>query len=236
MADTTTETETTTAAPNRRRFLLGGGVLAAGALLAACGDDDTAGGTTTTAGGAAGSTSTTAPAEEPTTTTAGGTELTGDLAVAALAASLEVLAVSTYGAALDAAGSGALGEVPPAVAEFVTVAMAQHQEHLDAWNEVLTGAGEEEVTEPPADLAETVNGMFAEVTDVAGAANLALTLEGIASATYLGALPVLEDPAAIELAGSILCIDRQHEAVLLFALGQYPVPDVFANTEAAYSG
>ncbi|MBA2281141.1 MAG: ferritin-like domain-containing protein [Acidimicrobiia bacterium] len=216
MADTTTDTdtETTTAAPNRRRFLLGGGVLAAGALLAACGDDEPEGTANTGEGGGGG----------------------GDLAVAALAASLEVLAVSTYGAALDAATSGALGEVPPAVAEFVTVAMAQHQEHLNAWNGVLTGAGQAAVSAPPADLAETVNTMFAAVTDVAGAANLALTLEGIASATYLGAIPTLEDPAAIRLAGSILCIDRQHEAVLLFALGQYPVPDVFANTEAAYAG
>ena len=58
--------------------------------------------------------------------------------MAALAASLEVLAVNTYGAALDAATGGALGEVPPAVAEFVTTAQAHHQAHLDAWNEVLT--------------------------------------------------------------------------------------------------
>ena len=49
-----------------------------------------------------------------------------------LAASLEVLAVNTYGAALDAATSGALGDVPPAVAEFVTTAQAHHQAHLDA--------------------------------------------------------------------------------------------------------
>ena len=38
----------------------------------------------------------------------------------------------------DAAGSGGLGEVPVAVGEFVTVAMTQHQEHLDAWNGLIT--------------------------------------------------------------------------------------------------
>jgi len=161
---------------------------------------------------------------------------TGDLAVAAVAASLEVLAVNTYGAALDAAGSGALGAVPPAVAEFVTTVQAHHQSALDAWNGVLTGAGQSAVTEPPADLAATVNQVFGTVTDVGGAAELALMLEQIAAATYLQALGSLETEAAIALAGSIQPIDRQHMAVLLFVLGQYPVPETFATTEMAFDG
>ncbi len=200
------------AAPARRRFLIGGGMLAAGALVAACSDD----GDDTSSGG-------------------GGDNGGDDLGTAAFAASLEVLAVNTYTAALDAAGTGALGEVPPAVGEFVTVARDHHQAALDAWNGVLTGAGEPAVTAPPADLETTVNDMFAAVTDVTGAAMLALELESIASNTYLAALPALQDPAAITLAGSLQAIDQQHAAVLLFVLGQYPVPEVFQSTTKAAS-
>lgn len=159
-----------------------------------------------------------------------------DLTTAGVAASLEVLAVNTYGAALDAATSGALGAVPPAVAEYVTTAKAHHQAALDAWNGVLTGAGRPAVTAPPADLAKTVNDQFGMVSDIAGAAQLALTLEQIAAATYLKAIGSLESPAAIALAGSIQPIDRQHISVLLFALGMYPVPEVFAPTDMAYAG
>jgi hypothetical protein len=58
-------------------------------------------------------------------------------------------------------------------------------------------------------------------------------LEQIAAATYLNAQNVLTDKDAIQLAGSIQIIDAQHVAVLLFVLGEYPVPDVFAQTKMA---
>jgi rubrerythrin len=141
--------------------------------------------------------------------------------------------VGTYKAALDAAGAGSLGDVPPAVGEFVTVAMAQHLAQLDAWNKVLTGASSAAVTEPDATLKPTVDAEFAKVKDVAGAATLALKLEQIASATYLNAQNVLTDKDAIQLAGSIQIIDAQHAAILLYVLGQYPVPDVFAKVDMA---
>jgi len=219
------------AKPNRRGFLALVGVGAAGVALAACSSDNATSTTdTTAAAGGAGSSTTTAPKSTGSTTPAGGG---GDLEVAALAAGLEVLAVNTYGAALAAATAGSLGAVPPAVAEYVTTAQAHHQAALDAWNGVLTGAGEPAVTKPPADLEATVNAEFAKVTDVGGAAALALMLEEIAAATYQKAIPTLESKAAIELAGSIQVVDAQHVAILLFVSGQYPVPDVFASTEKA---
>lgn len=202
--------------PARRQFFGVVGAAGAAALLAACGDDDdtdTTGGDTTTSSGGGG----------------------GDVAIAEFAASLEVLAVNTYGAGLDAATAGDLGEVPPAVAEFATTAKENHQAHLDAWNGVITGNGGEEVTTPPADLEETVNSQFAEVTDVPGLAKLALMLEQIAADTYLSVLPVLEGDDAVKLAASIQATDRQHQAILHFALGEYPVPLVFQTTENAAS-
>jgi hypothetical protein len=223
---------------SRRRFLMGSAGVAGALVLAACGSDDDEGGsgdTTTTAGDdttTAGD-DTTTTAGDDTTTTAGGGDASGDLLVGAFAASLEVLAVNTYTAAGKAATDGALGEVPPAVGEFVTTALEHHQAALDEWNGVLEAAGEQAVDAPPADLEKTVNDKFAEVTDVAGAAMLALELEQIAAATYLAAIPELMSKDAIGLAGSIQPIDMQHVAVLLFALGQYPVPDTFASTEMA---
>jgi hypothetical protein len=213
--------------PNRRNFLIGTGGLAAAGFLAACGSDKKTSmkQTTTTAAGA-GSTNPSAP--DSSITTPGGAE--GDLKIAAFAAGLEVLAVNTYGAALKAAQANKLGAVPPAVATFVQTAMSHHQAHLDAWNKVLADAGKPKVTQPPAALAKTVNTAFGKVTDVSGAAKLALMLEEIASDTYLAVIPKLSTKPAIELAGSIFPIDRQHVSVLLFALGKYPVPESFATT------
>ena len=226
----------------RRHILAGAAVIGAGLVAAACGSDSnnaasgTTGSVAPSATGAGGTTAptvadTTAATTAPADTTAPAANV--DLKVAGLAAGLEALAVGTYKAALDAAGAGSLGDVPPAVGEFVTVAMAQHQAQLDAWNKVLTGAGSAAVTEPDATLKPTVDAEFAKVTDVVGAAKLALMLEQIASATYLNAQNVLTDKDAIKLAGSIQIIDAQHAAILLYVLGQYPVPDVFAKVDMA---
>ncbi len=203
----------------RRKFLLGSGAAAAAAIVfAACGSDDdgdeAGGGTTDT-------TDTTAAAA------------IGDADVATLAAGLEVLAVDTYQGALDAATADKLGAVPPAVATYVTTALAHHKEHLAAWNGVLKSAGRPEVTAPNATLKPTVDQMFAAVTDVAGVARLALLLEDIAAQTYLKAIPLLKDKAAIRKAGEIQIVDQQHQAILLYTLGMYPVPEVFQKTDKA---
>jgi hypothetical protein len=203
---------------SRRGFFAGtAGLAGAGIVLAACGSSskNDSGATTST------------------TSAKGGTDMSGDLKIAGVAAGLEVLAVGTYKAALDAATAGKLGTVPPAVAAFVTKAMADHQAHLDAWNKVLTGAGQPAVTAPNATLKPTVDAAFAKVTDAGGAATLALMLEQIAAQTYLKVIPTLAGKDAIKLAGSIQIIDQQHQAILLYALGQYPVPDVFQGTDKA---
>jgi len=233
----------------RRHILGGAGAFGLALVAAACGSSKTAtspattrattgttgAGATTGAGTTAGA-ATTAPTTGSTTggTTAGSSAgATGDLKVAALAAGLEVLAVGTYKAALDAATAGKLGTVPPAVGQFVTTAMQQHQAQLDAWNKVLTGAGMPAVSAPNATLKPTVDAAFAKVTDVTGAAKLALQLEEIAAATYNNAQSVLTGKDAIKLAGSIQIIDAQHAAILHYVLGDYPVPDTFAKIDLA---
>lgn len=216
---------------HRRKFLAGIGVGAAAVAFAACGGDDdkeSSDDPTTTTKGDDGTTTTAGEDETTTTAAEGGGD---DIAIAQLAAGLEVLAVNTYQAVADAATSGAVGEVPPVVVGYVTAALGHHQGHLDTWNGILTEAGEDEVTEPNADLDPTVQEALGGVTDVVGAAELALMLEGIAAATYLDALTMLTDDAALDVAGQIFVVDRQHMALLTYALGEYPIPDTFASTD-----
>ena len=224
----------------RRNLLAGAGMIGAGLVAAACGSSPS-----TISGAAAGGQAGPAagPQPAPKAANAKPTERAKlapsaqDVQIAQLAAGLEVLAVGTYKAALDAATANKLGAVPPAVAEFVTVAMQHHQAHLDAWNKVLTSNGAAAVTTPNATLKPTVDQAFAGVKDIVGAAKLALMLEQIAAATYLSAQGVLTDKDAIKLAGSIQVVDAQHVSVLLFVLGQYPVPDTFAKVDmSAASG
>lgn len=237
-----------TAGPlSRRRLLAGAGVLGAALVAAACGSSQTSTTATTPAAATGGATATSGATGDTGSATTGGTAMTGgtdtstaatagapkDGAIATLAAGLEVLAVGTYKAALDAATVGSLGTVPPAVAQFVQTAMDQHQQQLDAWNKILAAAGAPAVTAPNATLKPTVDAMFAKVTDIAGAAKLALLLEQIAAATYQSAIPVITNKDAITLAGSIMIIDFQHAAILNFVLGNYPVPDTFGKLDKA---
>lgn len=218
MNDTTTtidddSTETPpTRSLGRRGFFAAGGAAAAAAFLAACGDDDDSADT---------------DRADTETETEGGGGGGGDAEIAAFAAGLELLAANTYAAALEAAGAGNLGEVPPAVAEFATTAQAQHQAYSDALAEAAGGI----TPEIPADIQAAVDEKFAAVTDVNGLAVFARDFENQAAATYMDVIPKLESEAAIALTGSILPVTRQREAILNFVLGEYPVPETFFTAE-----
>lgn len=191
---------------SRRTFLLGAaGVGAGGVLLAACSSSSKSTSTPTTA-----------------TPSGSGGGLTGDLAVAAMAASLENLGVFAYNAGLQAAQAGKLGTVPPAVATFAQTAMAQHKDHAQAWNSVLTGAGKPAVTATDPALTPTVQQKFAQVKDVAGLAELALLIENVAAQTYQNGIAVLSSSQAVGVAATIQPVEMQHAAILYYALGRYP--------------
>jgi hypothetical protein len=210
-------------APSRRGFLMGAGVALGGLALAACGSSSKS----STPSASTGTSSSAPPAT-------GGGKLTGDLAVVALAASLENLAVQTYGAGISAATAGKLGPVPPAVVTFAQTVMKQHKDHADAWNAVLSGAGKSPVTGIDKTVSDAVvTPAFAEVKDAGGLAKLALTLENAAAATYLEAISVVEAPAGIKTAATIEPVELQHAAILNFVLGNYPVPDTFTKMDGA---
>jgi Ferritin-like domain len=210
--------------PSRRGFLFGAaGVTAGAVLLAACGGDSKSSTTPTTGAGAS------------STASSGGAALTGDLAVTALAASLENLAVQTYQAAIDAATAGKLGTVPPAIVTFAKTAQSQHKDHADAWNAILTYAGKPKVTGIDKTVQDTVvTPGFAKVTDVPSLGRFALGLEDAAAATYLNAIQnALTDKSTIQTAATIQPVEMQHSAILHFVLGEYPIPASFASTDGA---
>ena len=217
---TTEPTPLVDGATSRRWFLGAAAAVTAGGVLAACGSNDDTASPATTGTGPASTTATTKAAD------AG-----GDLKVAQLAAGLEVLAVSTYKSAL-----GAKLDYPPAVAEFAKTAMSQHQTALDAWNKVITGAGQQAVSSPPASLKKVVDEKFAAVKDVGGVAELALLLEQTAADTYLSATQTLTGKDALTMAGALQIVDQEHAAILLFVQGKYPVPEVFQSTDNAFKG
>jgi hypothetical protein len=213
---------------SRRHFLLGtGGALAAGAALLSVGASPALAGAAVRRGGSPRSTMS-AKVFPPT-------DLKGDLAVAAVAASLENLAVYTYNAGLAAATAGKLGTVPPAVATFATTALAQHKQHAAAWNAVLAGNHKAKVTLTNPTLTPVVQADFAKVTDVPGLANLAITLETIAAETYQAETSMLSSAAAIGLSSSIQPVEMQHIAILYYVLGEYPGAQTTGGATLAFS-
>jgi len=205
---------------SRRAFLLGGGAVLGGVALAGSGLGS---GLAAAATGRRASVPAVAAAQK----------LSGDLAVVALAASLENLAVGTYQAGIDAATKGSLGAVPPAVVTFAQTAQSQHKDHAAAWNGVLTGAGKKAVSGVDMTVKKSVDKAFAGVKDVPGLAKLALDLESVAAATYIAAIDVVKNPAGIKTAATIQPVEMQHAAILNFLLGEYPVPDAFAKQTGA---
>jgi Ferritin-like domain len=230
--------------PNRRDlFKLGGASILGVALLAACGSDS-ADSPAATSGTSSGSTAgTLAPTTAPTTTvavtqpadttsppTTAADSGNMDLVLARTAASLEKLAVDTYGAA-----GGLI--TTPAILAAATMFAGHHQMHLDALNAVITGAGGTAITEmnqavydalvkPAIDAAKTE----------ADVVSLALALEEAAAQTYVFAGGALSTAGLRSTIMTIGGVEARHAAVLrMAALAQSPL-DVFPNQRGFFPG
>jgi hypothetical protein len=157
-------------------------------------------------------------------TDAGGGPVDPDLAGAAAAASTERVAIDTYETIRTKLMAGRLGAAgPDAIVTFVVTAADQHHKALEAWNGVLT-AGRRPVTDAPdRRLKPVVDLSVTRLTDVVGVARLSLQLEDYVSQVYLQLIPTLKKPDTVKLAGQILVVDQQHQAVLRYVLGLYPV-------------
>ncbi|MGK2949739.1 MAG: ferritin-like domain-containing protein [Acidimicrobiales bacterium] len=208
-------------APGRRNFFkFGGATLMGAAVLAACGSDDDGdtAGTTTTAGGS------------PDTT--GGEDGNMDVALARTAASLEKLAVDVYQTAID---SGLV--TTAAIGDAAGLFQSHHQDHLDALNGAISGAGGEEVDEANQAVFDAmVQPALDALSDEAGVVALALDLELAAAQTYVFAGGVLSVPALRSTIMTIGGIEARHAAVLqVAAQGMSPL-DVFPDERAFFPG
>jgi hypothetical protein len=204
---------------SRRSFLVGSGVVIGSAALAACGSSDD-GGSDTSSGS-------TSKSNSPSASASGG----GDKSGLATNASLENLAVFAYTTVLADAGKGKFGKVPPAIAEFATHAMKQHQDHANAFNAALVTAGGAKFTDVTPSLKQPVLDMYGQVKGLADIAKLALLLENTAGATYTKQMGDFTSPEALAAVATIAPVERQHAAILSYVLGEYPVPDTFVKLE-----
>ena len=224
--------------PNRRDlFKLGGASILGVALLAACGSDSSDSSSATTPGSTSGPTTlppTTTGGTQPTDTTSPSTTAANsgdmDLVLARTAASLEKLAVDTYGAA-----GGLI--TTPAVLAAATMFAGHHQMHLDALNAVITGAGGKAITEMnQAVYAALVKPAIDAAKTEADAVMLALALEEAAAQTYVFAGGALSTPGLRSTIMTIGGVEARHAAVLrMAALAQSPL-DVFPSQRGFFPG
>jgi hypothetical protein len=213
----------------RRSFLVGLGGLAVVGGVAACSSSSKAPATSTSSSAAAAGS---APASG-SGSASGASQYTGDLKVVALAAALENLAVEAYMGALTMAAQNKLGAVPPAVATFITTAKAQHTDHAQAWNGVLSKASLPAITGTPLTIASTEVAKLQAARSVPDVAKVALALENAAAQTYLFAAANVTDSGGIMTAATIEPVEAMHAAILSFVLGQYPVPVSFIGVDQA---
>lgn len=133
-------------------------------------------------------------------------------------ASLENLAVATYGKALTLPY---IADGNAVIKKFAQTTMAQHAQHAIAFNAAATKLGGMPQHAPNPHFAPVVAAMvptLAAATATTGppmVVKLALSLEMAASQTYSKNCQLMSDPSSRLVMSSILGIDSQHQAVLL---------------------
>ncbi|WP_119068355.1 ferritin-like domain-containing protein [Rubrobacter indicoceani] len=134
----------------------------------------------------------------------------GDLEIANFALTLEYLEAEFYQLALDA---GVLSE--PALSQVAAVGDHENQ-HVEALIGLITEAGGTPVEKPeftfPADA----------FTSEASILALASTFEPVGVGAYLGAGVLIQDPAVLAAAGSIVAVEGQHVVAFNNLLGVVP--------------
>ena len=133
-----------------------------------------------------------------------------DIQILQTAASLENLAVATYGAAL----SLPFFDENQVVVAFAETTRSQHAEHGEAFNSqaVALGGQRQDGTNPK--YTPIVEAAKPTLTDYMAVVELAQTLEEVAQDTYLQNLTLLSDTETKALMGSVMAVETQHLATL----------------------
>ncbi len=153
-------------------------------------------------------------------------ETSVDIMILQTAASLENLAVATYGAALTLPFFGD----NETVVAFAETTMSQHAEHGAAFNAAAVELGGEEQTETNPVKQMVVDEALPTLVDYPSVVALAAALEETAQDTYLANLALFEDVELRTLMGSVLGVETQHLAVLtaVAALLEGGAPELIA--------
>jgi len=137
-----------------------------------------------------------------------------DIQILQTAASIENIAVATYGVALTLpfiGGASANGVVKA----FVTTTRKQHIEHAAAFNSAIKTLGGKPQTKPDPVLLQVVDKAKPTLTSAAKVVALAITLETGAAETYVKDAAALKSVDAKNLTASIMGVEAQHVSILL---------------------
>ena len=132
------------------------------------------------------------------------------------AASLENLAVFTYKTALTLPYLKGSSVALKTVGAFATMTMKQHAEHAEAFNARAKELGGKEQTEMNPKYAKIVTDMLPALKKGAplDVVKLAITLEDVATSTYVKNIQNVTDPQVRLLFGTVAGVESQHLATL----------------------
>lgn len=137
-----------------------------------------------------------------------------DVQVLQTAASIENLAVATYGVALTLpfiGGSSANGVVKA----FAQMTMKQHQDHAKGFNAAVTQLGGKEQNDPDPKYLAYVNSQKPKLTDAGAVVGLAIALEDVAAQTYTKNVSQVSTGDLRQLFAGVAGVEAQHKAILL---------------------
>jgi hypothetical protein len=137
-----------------------------------------------------------------------------DVQILQTAASIENLAVATYGVALTLpfiGGSSANGVVKA----FAMKTKAQHEDHAKGFNSAVKGLGGKEQHNPDPKYLAYVNSQKPHLTNAGAVVALAIALEDVAAQTYTKNVSDVSTSDLRQLFGGVAGVEAQHKAILL---------------------
>jgi len=134
-----------------------------------------------------------------------------DIQILQTAASLEILAIATYGAAL---GLPFIADGNPVIKAFAMTTMKQHDEHRQAFQSQTQALGGRPQTNANPKYGPVVEQAKPTLKTPANVVTLAATLEEVATETYLADLTLLDESKSKAIFASIMGVECQHLATL----------------------
>jgi hypothetical protein len=137
-----------------------------------------------------------------------------DVQILQTAASIENLAVATYGVALTLpfiGGSSANGVVKA----FASTTKKQHEDHAKGFNSALANLGGKQQSKPDPKYLAYVNSQKSGLTNAAAVVKLAIALEDVAAQTYVKNVSQVSTADLRQLFSGVSGVEAQHKAILL---------------------